>query len=216
MKGQELLDSDELSLFEWYVREHGKVIDLMLAEERAYIEKQVGAGLDFADVNSSGMDVVEYYIKRAYYADVIYLTSLLELYLSRASKKLELVLGNYNVIFQPGDLRGSGWERHKKFLEGYGRFTFRDAAWDTLLTLVDVRNILVHYNGFPDPKRNLSRIENSPGIKVTRQEFGCDLVNVEIVVDNAYINHCLSAFRSLVEHIDGQINEFIERTLRPQ
>ena len=70
----------------------------MLTEERAYVKEQVDAGLDLGDVNDSGMVAVEYYIKRARYADVIYLTSLLELYLSRASKKLEMVLGSQNVV----------------------------------------------------------------------------------------------------------------------
>ena len=136
MKGEDVLGFDELSLFEWYVGEQAKTIDLMLTEERAYIKEQVDAGLDLGDVNDSGMVAVEYYIKRARYADVIYLTSLLELYLARASKKLERVLGDHNVTFRPNELVGNKWVRHKKFLEGYGTFVFPVDAWGILLSLI--------------------------------------------------------------------------------
>jgi hypothetical protein len=209
MKGQEVLDSDELSLFEWYVSERTKTIDLMLTEARAYIKGQIDAGLDLGDVNESGMVAVEYSIKRARYADVIYLTSLLELYLSRASKKLEGVLGDHNVTFRPDELAGNKWARHKKFLERYGKFAFPDDAWATLLTLIEVRNILVHENGdfAATPSATLSRIQKSPGLQADRGE---------LVIEDAYITHGLSAFRSLVEHLNSHINQSIERTLQPQ
>ena len=208
MKGQEILGCDELSLFEWYVSEQTKIIDTMLREERAYLKEQADPCLDLGDVNDSGMVVVEYFTKRARYADVIYLTSLLELYLQRASKKLETVVGSHNVTFRPNELAGNKWTRHKKFLERYGNFTFPDEVWITLLALIDVRNILVHENGDSDaiPSATLTRIQ-SPGLQVDRGE---------LVVEDAYIAHCLSAFRSLVQHINYQINQTIDCTLRPQ
>ena len=209
MKGEDVLNFDELSLFEWYVSEQTKVIDLMLTEERAYVKEQVDAGLDLGDVNDSGMVAVEYYIKRARYADVIYLTSLLELYLSRASKKLERVLGDHNVTFRPNELTGNKWVRHKKFLEGYGKFVFPNDPWTTLLSLIDVRNVLVHENGDTTATQStaMSKFLQSPGLK---EEHG------ELEIEAAYISHCLSAFRSLVEHVNGQIDQSIERTLQPQ
>lgn len=209
MKGQQILDAYELSLFEWYVRERAQTIDLMLTEERAYIKEQHDAGLDLGDVNDSGMIAVEYHIKRARYADVIYLTSLLELYLSRASMKLKDVLGDHNVTFRPDELAGNKWVKHKKFLEGYGKFSFPDDAWATLLTLIEVRNILVHENGDTAAIRstNLNKIQESPGLQADRGE---------LVIEDAYITHCLSAFRSVVEHVNNQINQSIERTLQPQ
>lgn len=210
MKGHAIFDSDELSLFEWYVSEHENTIERMLAEEHAYVNEQVDAGLDLGDVNDSGMVAVEYYIKRARYADVIYLTSLLELYLSRASKKLERVLGGQNVTFRPNDLTGNKWVRHKKFLEGYGKFNFPDDGWATLLTLIDVRNILVHENGDTTAIKSqdtLDRIKKSPGL---RADHG------EMVIEDTYLTHCLPVFRSLVEHINSRISQSIERTLEPR
>ncbi len=209
MKGQQILDYHELSLFEWYVRERAQTIDLMLTEERAYIKEQHDDGLDLGDVKDSGMFAVEYYIKRVRYADVIYLTSLLELYLSRASKKLEVVLGDHNVTFRPDELAGNKWVKHKKFLEGYGKFSFPAGAWATLLTLIEVRNILVHENGDTAAIRstNLNRIQESPGLQADRGE---------LVIEDEYIRDCLSAFRSVVEHVNNQINQSIERTLQPQ
>jgi hypothetical protein len=208
MKGEDVLNFDELSLFEWYVSEQTKVIDLMITEERAYIKEQVDAGLDLGDVNDSGMVAVEYYIKRARYADVIYLTSLLELYLARASKKLERILGDHNVTFRPNELTGNKWVRHKKFLEGYGKFAFPNDPWTTLLSLIEVRNILVHENGDTTVTQSItmSKILQSPGLKAERGE---------LEIEDAYISHCLSAFRCLVEHANGQINQSIERALQP-
>lgn len=209
MKGKDVLNFDELSLFEWYVSEQTKVIDLMISEERAYIKEQFDSDLDLGDVNDSGMVAVEYYIKRARYADVIYLTSLLELYLSRASKKLERVLGDHNVTFRPNELTGNKWVRHKKFLEGYGKFAFPNDPWTTLQSLIEVRNNLVHENGdtAATPSTIMSKILQSPGLNAECGEFE---------IEDAYISHCLSAFRSLVEHVNGQINQSIERALQPQ
>lgn len=137
------------------------------------------------------------------------LTSLLELYLAHASKKLETVLGVHNVTFTPNELAGSKWVRYKKFLEGYGKFDFPIDAWVTLLTLIDVRNILVHENGDTaavSPSA-LTKIQQNPDLKT---EHG------KLEFDGEYIAHCLSAFRSLVEHVNGQIDQSIERALQPR
>ena len=144
LKGEQGLDIYELSLFEWYARENAKVIEQMLSVERAYIQGQMNAGSE--NVNDSGMVAVEYYIKRARYADLIYMASLLEIYLDRACEKLALVLGDQNVVFRPEELVGDKWTKRKKFLERYGKFSFPETVWSDLRALILVRNNLVHEN----------------------------------------------------------------------
>jgi len=139
-----LLDDDELVLFEWYARKRASTYEQMHTEVDAYIREQKDAGLDDNDMNDSGLVAIDYYVSRARHADIVYLASLLEVYLSRASVKLARVLGDHNVVFQPDELQGSKWERHKKFLERYGAFKFPSDVWGTLNRLISIRNDIVH------------------------------------------------------------------------
>lgn len=207
LKGEQGLDIYELSLFEWYARENAKVIEQMLSVERAYIQEQVNAGSE--NVNDSGMVAVEYYIKRARYADLIYMASLLEIYLDRACEKLALVLGDQNVVFRPEELVGDKWTKRKKFLERYGKFSFPETVWADLRALILVRNNLVHENGnsaaLSQDEKN--QIQKRPGIKADRHE---------LVIEGDYVHHCFLAFQSLVGFIGKQIDQIVDRALRPQ
>ncbi len=57
------LDANELSLFEWFEREHKQLIEKMLQGGREDIQKQVDAGVE--DVNDSGMVAVNYFVRRS-------------------------------------------------------------------------------------------------------------------------------------------------------
>lgn len=207
MKGEKVLDPKELALFQWYASENSKVIQKMLADEREFIQHQTGA--DAGDVNDSGMAAVEYYIKRARYADIIYMASLLETYLTRACEKLIVVLGDHSVIFRPEELTGDKWTKRQKFLERYGGFTFPDKTWSELQTLIRVRNILVHENGSSDSisQSDRDKIEKRPGISIG---------TYEVVIENEYLGHCFSAFEKLAEFIDQKLNQVIDRSLQPR
>lgn len=185
MKGEDLLDYDELGLFEWYTRESAKTFERMRSEVYSYIEEQKSAGCNFGETDDSGLLVINYYISRARYGDVVFLTSLLEHYLSRASQKLELVIGTGNVTFRPNELQGNKWERHKKFLERHGVSEFPLEVWNTLKDLISVRNAIVHERG-------------------------------EQEIEEGYIGNSLGAFRALVDHVTRQIDQKIDRRLRPE
>jgi hypothetical protein len=74
-------DIYELELFEWYISETEQLLETMLEGERQYIAEQVDAGRE--DINDSGIVAVEYYTKRIRYSHVIYMASLLEVFLER-------------------------------------------------------------------------------------------------------------------------------------
>ena len=202
MMGKTVLDADELSLFEWYMHEQANVINRMLPEERAFVQKQIDAGNIDAGADNDGWLIVEYYIKRVRYADVIYLTSLLEIYLARACDRLITILGDHNILFRIEDLAGDKWTKRKKFLERYGRFTFPKGTWSDLQILIRVRNILVHENGSISQSEK-DQIQKCPGITVDRDE---------LVIEDAYITHCLSAIRSLAEFVGKQIDQLVDRS----
>jgi hypothetical protein len=201
------LDADELSLFEWYSRENSKVIEQMLSTEHAYLQEQLGKGVD--EPNDSGFVAVDYYIKRVRYSDVIYMASLLEMYLERACKKLRLSIGDQSVPFDPEELVGDKWTKRKKFLERYGRFEFPEGVWSELRTLILVRNNLVHDNGDASQLsvEEKSQVQTRPGIKANQYE---------LVIDEEYLIHYLSSFRSLVQFIGERLNKVIDRAQRPQ
>ncbi|MEZ5759773.1 MAG: HEPN domain-containing protein [Paracoccaceae bacterium] len=143
-KGDDLLDYEELNLFEWYARESASTFERMRGEVEAYISEQRRAVSNDLELDDSGRIAMEYYLSRARYADIVYLTSLLESYLSKASEKLGWVIGGNNVNFRPRELRGSKWERHKTFLERHGVSEFPKEPWEKLEKLINIRNDVVH------------------------------------------------------------------------
>lgn len=145
-KGDDLLDYEELNLFEWYTRESASTLERMRGDVEAYISEQRRAILDDLELDDSGRIAMDYYLSRARYADIVYLTSLLENYLSKASEKLEWVIGDNNVNFRPRELRGNKWERHKTFLERHGVSEFPKEPWGKLEKLINIRNDVVHNN----------------------------------------------------------------------
>lgn len=185
MKNCNIVDDDELRLFEWYNWEFTDTLKRMSSEVEAFISEQSATGLDDNEVNDSGKIAIDYFLSRAREADVVYLTSLLEHYLSRASEKLESIIGERDVAFRPNELKGNKWERHRKFLERHGVSEFPQNAWSTLSHLISCRNAIVHERK-------------------------------DALIKEEYIAQSLLAFRSLVEHVNSQINQSIDRTLQPQ
>jgi hypothetical protein len=107
-----ILDIYEIELFDWYIKETERLLSGMLSSERAFIQEQVQSGTE--DINDTGMLAVEYYLKRVRYSHVIYIASLLEIFLERSCVTLEEILGKQNLPFTTADLKGSQWEVRKK------------------------------------------------------------------------------------------------------
>jgi hypothetical protein len=200
-KSDDCLGIFELSLFQWYVSENTALIDRMLADERAYLKEQQDHGMD--DLNDSGIVAVEYYTKRIRYADVIYMCSLLETFLSRACDKLTMILGKKNVLFTPGELSGDKWHRYKKFLERFGDLTVPDQLWSRLLTVKSVRNFIVHENGSTTsiPEGMKERIAKFPGVSIDGHE---------IVLESSFVHTAFSAFSEFVGCVNSQLLKLID------
>ena len=200
------LDSYEISLFEWYSKENSKLIDDMTVAEHAFLEEQKAAGVD--EINDSGLITIEYYIKRARYADVIYLASLLESYLDRICKKITLAIGEERMLFSLDELSGDKWSKRRKFIEKYCGFLFDMDHWSQLEVLTTIRNNLVHDNGsvLQISKNNITKIQSMPGIDISRSE---------VVIEDTYIRHCLAEFRFLTNFLDENVRKFIHRCKHP-
>ena len=199
------LGSYEISLFEWYTRETTTLINKMMADESAYIQEQVDAGVE--DINDSGIVAVEYYIKRVRYADVIYMASLLETYLDNACATLKDVIGEQNILFDIDELTGDKWFKRRKFLERYGKFVIPENIWSEIFLLTTIRNSLVHDNG------NISSLSKKQKSKIKKQA-GIDVDSYEIVIEETYIHHAFSAMRLLIKFVEEELGKIIERAIR--
>lgn len=197
----------ELSLFEWYARESEKLISEMLAAEHAVIQEQLDSGLD--DINDSGIVAVEYYTKRARYSHVIYLTSLMETYLTKACDKLTTAVGEQNIVFGLYEVAGDKWTKRRKFLERYGRFEIPENLWSPVSILTCLRNNLVHDNGDTGALGNEEK-------KRCREIPGVRLDGLEVEIEYQYIELALSSLRELTEFVKHQIDRIIDRAMRPQ
>lgn len=190
------LDVDEISLFEWFEREHEALIGRMLQSEKDGIQKQVDAGVE--DINDSGMVAVEYFVKRSRYSHVIFLASLLETYLDDACQTLTNSLGEHNVTFRLEELAGDKWSKRKKFLERYGKFQIPEAIWSPVSAITSIRNILVHDNG------NCAQVSE----KAKQGYRGIPGINVdhyEMAIEPSFISGALSSLRKLVDFVDASL-----------
>lgn len=201
------LDVYELELFNWYVQETEKPLDVMLSAEHAYIQEQINEGSDY--VNDSGIVAAEYYLKRVRYSHVIYMTSLLETFLERACDKLTRIVGAQNVPFSPAELKGNQWFVKRKFLEKYGKFHLPDDVWSEINALITLRNILVHDNG------STSDLNPEKKIMLAKQT-GINLSGHEVVIEAEYVYCAFKAMKSLVQFIESGLTEVIDRAIRPR
>jgi hypothetical protein len=202
------LDAYELALFDWYVAETEELLSEMLSGERAYIQNQIE--VEAGDVNDSALVAVDYYLKRVRYSHVIYMTSLVETFLERACGRLTKIIGAQSLpFFTTTELKGDQWSVRRKFLERYGNFTVPDEVWSDIDALTCLRNNLVHDNGYtgdftPDRRTMLAR------------RSGIDLSGHEVVIEAEYIRSALKAVNSLVQFIEGQLGEILNRAIRPR
>lgn len=201
------LDRNELSLFEWFEREHEALIGKMLQAEKGEVQRQIDAQIE--DVNDSGIVAVEYFVKRSRYSHVIFLASLLETYLDEACRDLANAIGDQNVPFRLEELSGEKWSKRRKFLERYGHFQIPQKIWSPVSVISLIRNILVHENG------NCTQV----GEKVRQECSGIPGINLdgfEVTIDPSFISFSLSSLRDLVEFLDARLKGAIERGIQLQ
>lgn len=202
------IEPDELSLFEWYVKETETIAQQMLASETAYVQEQYDSGFD--NVNDSGLLPVTYFIRRSRYSHVIYLASLGETYMTSAIHRLTAALGN-NIIFTFHELSGAAWSKERKFLQRYGNFEIPERIWSRYKTIYDVRNHLVHENGV------ISLVDEQEREKLKRKYKdipGLIFQNSEVVIEPSFIADSLAGLREFIEFVDEQIELIVERTAK--
>ena len=209
LKSSHGLPYEELSLFEWYVRETEKLYDQMYAEELKFIEDQ---DPDRPDYNDSGMVPVAYFIKRSRYSHVIHLASLGETVLSHACWKLTKALGK-NIIFGLKEISGQNWTRERKFIERYGNFDIPDELWNRLSQIYLVRNALVHDNGAidafteDDRKKIRKKYADAPGIGVE---------GYEIQIEPEFVSFGLQTLKEFTAYLTEKLSVVIDWSVKPR
>jgi hypothetical protein len=201
------LPYEELSLFEWYIRETEQQYGEMLKVENAYIQEQIDAGVE--DINDSGILPVQYFIKRARNSSILQLAALIEGYFSNVCWRLSNVLGD-RIIFALNELSGNDWVKERKFIERYGNFVIPDDLWERIKIISTVRNVLIHDNGEllalteKDQEKNIKNYKGVPGI---------DAEGYELQVAPEFLDFALGVFRELVDYVDKHIGNVIDRTI---
>jgi hypothetical protein len=166
LRGRTLFDVYELELFEWFVKETEQILATMLEAEQQFIGEQVASGRE--DINDSGIIAVEYYTKRIRYSHVIYMASLLEVFLERECSRLTQTLGPASISFELRELKGDQWSTKRRYLERYGRFKIPDTIWNVASAVTTLRNALVHDNGIVEdiPQKDRRRLDSCPGVSL--------------------------------------------------
>lgn len=204
LRDEAVLDTFELELFSWYLRETNALIARMEAEEVAYVQRQYEAG--DPEPNDSGIVAATYYARRVRYSHVIYLASLLESIMKRECGRLIAALGGKNVPFRPSDLKGDPWTAKRRFLEKYGHFEIEPDLWRPLQQLLDVRNMLVHDNGGVDSLRADQRAALA---KVN----GVQIVSDELEITAEYVQTAFEGVKRVASVLDAGIRLVIDRAI---
>lgn len=207
LRDAQALDTYEVELFAWYVRETESLFAKMALEESEFLQQQLNSGID--EPNDSGFVAVSYYARRVRYSHVIYLTSMLEGIFRRESDRLTNALGEQNVPFAASELKDDLWTARRKVLERYGHFKIHSDIWDPIRTLLNVRNILVHNNGVtdsihPDRLRALAKI---PGIGIS---------SGELEISPSYVQSAFSAVKNIANFLEKQVGSVIENAIHPR
>ena len=207
LKSTSTIDSYELQLFDWYIRETEQLIAGMLSAEKTYIQEQIDVGTE--DVNDSGIVAAEYYLKRLRYSHVIYMTSLLESFLERSCEKLTNIIGKQNMPFNIGDLTGDQWSVKRKFLERYGNFKIPKNIFSEINILIFLRNNFVHDNG------STSELKNQEKAMLDKQPW-VNLSGPEIVIEADYIHSAFKAIKSLIQFVEARLGDIADRAIHPK
>ncbi len=211
LKSTSTIDSYELQLFDWYIRETEQLIAGMLSAEKTYIQEQIDAGTE--DINDSGIVAAEYYLKRVRYSHVIYMTSLLESFLERSCEKLTNIIGKQNMPFNVSDLKGDQWSIKRKFLERYGKFKIPKNIFSEINVLIFLRNNFVHDNGSTSELKNGNKKQEKA--MLDKQPW-VNLSGSEIVIEADYIHSAFKAIKSLIQFVEACLRDIADRAIHPK
>lgn len=200
LKGHRSLEAYELDLFDWFRKETEDAWARMYTEEQKYIQKQGASGSE--EINDSGIIPVSYFRKRMRYSHVIFLASLLEGAMKRECGRLTAALGE-KILFNPSDLKGDPWSARKVFLERYGSFKTPDDLWASIKSLLAVRNALIHHNG------EISLLTEEQ-VGVLRKTPHINVENVEIDIEDGYLDQPKEAIRELMEFLHCRVNSVVD------
>lgn len=196
-----IVDRQELELFSHYFNSTNSLIETWESEVRAGTQREIEEGEDFP---GEGSLVVDYFVRRLRYGQVVHLHSLVEHFLTAACERLSCV-AEHRVIFSLSELSGEKLLKRRKFLERYGNFKISDESWLVVKELVLVRNIIVHSFGrLTDDKLATSNARQ--GLSV---EYG------ELIVEASFIEACIPRLGELFKQIDSEIRTVADRVSKP-
>ncbi|SFP39850.1 hypothetical protein SAMN05216229_102137 [Geopseudomonas sagittaria] len=200
LKGNRSLDTYELDLFQWFMKETEETWARMNSEEQKCIQGQIDSGVE---VNDSGALVVEYYRKRMRASHVMHLASILEGAMKRECDRVTLVLAE-QVLFKPSELKGDAWSARRAFLERHGKFCVPDNLWGPIRNLLAVRNALAHHGDDISTlmENEVQKLRKIPGVSVD---------NFELSIEVGFVDGACKAVRDVAEFLHAQINELIDR-----
>ena len=207
LRGRTSFDVYELELFEWFVKETEQILATMLEAEQQFIGEQVASGRE--DINDSGIIAVEYYTKRIRYSHVIYMASLLEVFLERECSRLTQALGPASISFELRELKGDQWSTKRRYLERYGRFKIPDTIWNDASAVTTLRNALVHDNGIVEdiPQKDRRRLASCPGVSLS---------SIEVTIEVEFIRHGFEKMKELARFISYEVDAVVDRAIKPR
>lgn len=130
---------------------------------------------------------------------------------SFAETKLEEICLATAIIFRSAiksnDLKGNIFRRSKKFLDTFGKFNKpADSEWELMGKIYDVRNVLVHNNGFISPDRPQNRL-----FQFINEQSGLSQENNFIKIEKEFCIFCLERIYSFLKELQQEVKDLCER-----
>jgi hypothetical protein len=108
------------------------------------------------------------------------------------------------------DLRGNIWDRSKKYLNNFGKFTKpSNDDWALLIKIYDVRNVFVHHNGDIRPYNNFGRLK-----KFIKENNALSESHEFIEVEKDFCFFCLSHIDSFLKTLTSEVRKLCDHVIK--
>lgn len=134
---------------------------------------------------------------------IIALVSFMETTLLHVCRDVRLIT---QEELKASDLNGSAIDKCKKYLKRFGGFAITEATWREIDYIIQVRNALVHANGYIDQCKNPGKVRQvvakGPGLN---ENHGC------IMINKSYLEHCLECVQTLLSSLSDEMKVLCSR-----
>jgi hypothetical protein len=149
----------------------------------------------------------EIFVSRLRSSFLISLVSFSEIQINQICKAIAIIVRSE---INSSDLKGNIWDRSKKYLNNFGKFSKpSNDDWSLLINIYDVRNVFVHYNGDIHHYNNLGRLK-----KFIKETKALSESHEFIELEKDFCFFCLNHIDSFLKTLRSEVRNLCDRVIK--